>query len=180
MLTGSNVISTNALLMMHSPGDEKGKTDAKLFKRINVAFMDEMGNHLLRDWGVEVKHLIVTEIKAADPEVQQAMAAGVRMSIEAAGMKESALLTAETARITAEGDAVVARIKTAADAHRIREIAKAQADAGRILEDVPTAVTIRLAEAGTEAIGKAGSVIVVKDVGMQGLLALTGAGDTKK
>ena len=190
MLTGSDLITTDALLMVQSYADDdagKGKSESRqrpkkteLFKKINSVFMDEVGGRLLAEWGVDVRQLIVTEIKASDPKVQDAMADGVRMSIEAAGMKESARLAAETARITAEGEAVVARIKTDADAYRIREIARAQEEAGRMLERVPTAVTIRLAEAGADAIGKAGSVVVVKDAGAQGLLALMGASNAIK
>ena len=184
MLTGSDLITMDALLMVQSFSDptttsstssSKRPPKTELFKKINAAFMADVGARMLAEWGVEVRHLIVTEIQASDPKVQDAMADGVRMSIEAAGMRESARLAAETARITAEGEAVVARIKTDADAYRIREIARAQEEAGRMLERVPTAVQIRLAEAGAEAIGKAGSVVVVKDAGAQGLLALMGA-----
>jgi regulator of protease activity HflC (stomatin/prohibitin superfamily) len=180
MLIGSDLITTDALLAVHKFGDQKGKEEnrpskAEMFKKIKVAFMEEAGSRLLQEWGVEVRHLIVTEIKTRDPEVQKAMADGVRRNVEAAGMLESARIAVETACITALGEAEVARIKSESDAYRIRTIAQAQEDAGRMLERIPTAVTIRLAEAGADAISKVGSTIVVQDVGAQGLLALMGA-----
>jgi len=185
MLTGSDFITTDALLSVHKIGDGKGKVEdrpskADMFKKIRVAFMEDAGNRLLQEWGVEIRHLIVTEVKITDPHVQEAMADGIRRNIEAAGTMETARIAAETARITALAEAEVARIKADADAYRIRTIAQAQEDAGRMLERVPTAVKIRLAEAGAEAIGKAGSTIVVQDVGAQGLLGLMGATNGKK
>jgi hypothetical protein len=102
MLIGSDLITTDALLAVHKFGDKKGKVEdtpskAEMFKKIKVAFMEEAGSRLLLEWGVKVRHLIVTEIRMRDPEVQRAMADGVRRNVEAAGMLESARIAVETA-----------------------------------------------------------------------------------
>ena len=57
----------------------------------------------------------------------------------------------------------------------IREVARAQEEAGRMLERTPVAVTIRLAEASAAALGKAGSLVCAPDLSANTLLGLIGA-----
>jgi hypothetical protein len=81
--------------------------------------------------------------------------------------------SAETQRILAAGSADAEKIKADGDAYRIRETARAQEEAGKMLERTPVAVTIRLAEAAAHSLSTAG-LVVAPDVSTQALLALLG------
>jgi hypothetical protein len=156
----------------------------ELGRLIAGQFTHRLARHILNEWGVEVSEMDVTDIQVLDADVKKSLAAGVRANIEAATSRRNAEADAETERIRASGKADAQRIgaagegasikiKAEAEGFRILEIAKAQEEAGKMLEQTPIAVTIRLAEAGAQALGSArSSLVVVPDVSTQTLMGL--------
>lgn len=166
---------------------EKGKAEEDLYqpkeqrkmdlsKMIAQEFATRLTSHIKEEWGVTLSNMAVTDIQVLDEDVKKALAKGVRSNIEATTNRRNAEAEAETARILARGAADSEKIKAEGEAFKIREVAKAQVEAGKLLESTPVAVTIRLAEAGASALGKDGSLVVVPDVGTSSLLGLIGAG----
>ena len=199
LLTGSDLLTTGGLgfasaaAAMHSkttgmePSDNgKGKAEAAVYaekerhkadlsKIISHEFTERLTSHLLTEWGVSLISMSVTDVAVRDEAVKQALAFGVKTSIEATNARRNAEASAETMRIQARGAADAERIKAEGEASKIRLVAQAQEEAGKLLESAPVAVQLRLAEAGAAALGKAGSVICVPDAGVQSILGLIGA-----
>lgn len=77
-----------------------------------------------------------------DEDVKKALAHGVKTSIDATNARRNAEASAETARIQARGESDSERIRADGDAYRIREVARAQEEAGQLLERSKVAVTM--------------------------------------
>ncbi len=157
---------------------EKERHKIDLSKVIAHEFTDRLTTHLLTEWGVTLTSMSVTDIQVIDEDVKKALAHGVKTSIDATNARRNAEASAETQRIQAQGQADSERIRADGDAYRIREVARAQEEAGKMLERTPVAVTIRLAEAGAAALGRAGSLVCIPDAGAGSLLGLIGAAKT--
>jgi regulator of protease activity HflC (stomatin/prohibitin superfamily) len=166
-------------------GDAKGKAEAGFYaqkerhkidlsKIIAHEFTERLTSHLLEEWGVSLTSMAVTDIQVIDEDVKKALAHGVKTSIDATNARRNAEASAETARIQARGQSDSERIRADGDAYRIREVARAQEEAGQLLERSKVAVTIRLAEAAAAALGKT-SLVCAPDLGTNSLLGLLGA-----
>lgn len=197
LLTGSDLLTSGGLgfasaaAAMHKKPDpagsaakekaeegfyqEKERHKIDLSKIIAHEFTGRLTTHLLSEWGVTLTSMSVTDIQVIDEDVKKALAHGVKTSIDATNARRNAEASAETLRIQAAGQADSERIRADGDAYRIREVARAQEEAGKMLERTPVAVTIRLAEAGAAALGKAGSLVCIPDAGAGSLLGLLGA-----
>ena len=171
--------------------EPREKKKMELSKLISAEFADRLTNHIRDEWGIELSNMAVTDIQVLDEDVKKALAEGVRSNffflffvfylpssslkgnIEATTARRNAQAEAETARILASGEADSTKIRADGQAYTIREVAKAQVEAGKLLEQTPTAVQIRLAEAGASAINSS-SLVLAPDVGTQSLLGLLG------
>ncbi len=201
LLTGSDLLTSGGLgfasaaAAMHKKGEplgaavpkdkaeegfykEKERHKIDLSKIIAHEFTDRLTSHLQAEWGVTLTSMSVTDIQVIDEDVKKALAHGVKTSIDATNARRNAEASAETLRIQAAGQADSERIRADGDAYRIREVARAQEEAGKMLERTPVAVTIRLAEAGAAALGRAGSLVCIPDAGAGSLLGLIGAAKT--
>jgi regulator of protease activity HflC (stomatin/prohibitin superfamily) len=201
ILTGSEALSSMALgmaktAMDHDPEPHKVSAAGGKGKELekhkgagmsSVEFSRQELTHLLSrqfkhslakefhsEWGVNLDDMVILEVDIMDKDVRAALATGIKSNIEANTNRRNAEAKAETERILAAGTRDGVRIRAEGEAAHIKMIAKAEAEAGEMLQASPASFQIRMAETSVKAFTK-GSLIIAPDGGTQSLLGLIGA-----
>jgi regulator of protease activity HflC (stomatin/prohibitin superfamily) len=137
-------------------------------------FKQSLAKEFHSEWGVNLDDMVILEVDIMDKDVRAALATGIKSNIEANTNRRNAEAKAETERILAAGTRDGVRIKAEGEAAHIKMIAKAEAEAGEMLQASPASFQIRMAETSVKAFNK-GSLIIAPDGGTQSLLGMIGA-----
>jgi regulator of protease activity HflC (stomatin/prohibitin superfamily) len=149
--------------------------DIEINAQIRHRFKEKLTHTLNDQWGVELSDMNVIDIKVMDTAVRCALAEGVRSNIVAVTDRKTAESKAETARILAQGRRDAAKIKTDAKTYAVAQVAEAQLNAGKMLEQVQVAVDIRMAETAANALAESrGSLIMAPDASFGTIMSLIG------